>query len=73
MPRAKVSFIRFFFFFFLFLFFPLLHPLNLCVCDKLSYLYLCRQTGGRKATKMQRRLGFSIHDELDRLSSPSSS
>ncbi|KAF8152305.1 capsular associated protein [Crassisporium funariophilum] len=24
-----------------------------------------RQTGGRKATKTQRRLGFSIHDELD--------
>ncbi|KAJ3978026.1 glycosyltransferase family 69 protein [Lentinula raphanica] len=26
-----------------------------------------RQTGGRKATKTQRRLGFSIHDELQRL------
>ncbi|KAF7293173.1 Glycosyltransferase family 69 protein [Mycena chlorophos] len=25
-----------------------------------------RQTGGRKATKTQRRLGFSIHDELQR-------
>ncbi|KAF9466694.1 capsular associated protein [Collybia nuda] len=25
-----------------------------------------RQTGGRKATKTQRRLGFSIHDELKR-------
>jgi len=24
------------------------------------------QTGGRKATKTQRRLGFSIHDEMDR-------
>ncbi|THU98545.1 glycosyltransferase family 69 protein [Dendrothele bispora CBS 962.96] len=26
-----------------------------------------RQTGGRKATKTQRRLGFSIHDELQKL------
>ncbi|KAF8966818.1 glycosyltransferase family 69 protein [Flammula alnicola] len=26
-----------------------------------------RQTGGRKATKTQRRLGFSIHDEIQRL------
>ncbi|EAU83437.1 capsular associated protein [Coprinopsis cinerea okayama7 len=26
-----------------------------------------RQTGGRKATKSQRRLGFSIHDELEAL------
>ncbi|KAF8880128.1 cryptococcal mannosyltransferase 1-domain-containing protein [Mucidula mucida] len=26
-----------------------------------------RSTGGRKATKTQRRLGFSIHDELQRL------
>ncbi|KAF4588156.1 Cryptococcal mannosyltransferase 1 [Pleurotus pulmonarius] len=26
-----------------------------------------RQTGGRKATKTQRRLGFSIHDELHRV------
>ncbi|KAJ3516582.1 hypothetical protein NMY22_g14176 [Coprinellus aureogranulatus] len=26
-----------------------------------------RQTGGRKATKTQRRLGFSIHDELEAL------
>ncbi|KAF9073267.1 glycosyltransferase family 69 protein [Rhodocollybia butyracea] len=26
-----------------------------------------KQTGGRKATKTQRRLGFSIHDELQRL------
>jgi len=25
-----------------------------------------RQTGGRKATKTQRRLGFSIHDEMQR-------
>ncbi|KAF5331880.1 hypothetical protein D9611_008839 [Ephemerocybe angulata] len=25
-----------------------------------------RQTGGRKATKTQRRLGFSIHDELEK-------
>ncbi|KAF8582398.1 glycosyltransferase family 69 protein [Ramaria rubella] len=27
-----------------------------------------RQTGGRKATKTQRRLGFTIHDELERVS-----
>jgi hypothetical protein len=27
-----------------------------------------RQTGGRKATKTQRRLAFSIHNELDQLS-----
>ncbi|KDR66171.1 hypothetical protein GALMADRAFT_81191 [Galerina marginata CBS 339.88] len=26
-----------------------------------------RQTGGRKATKTQRRIGFSIHDEVQRL------
>ncbi|KAF8887026.1 capsular associated protein [Gymnopilus junonius] len=26
-----------------------------------------RQTGGRKATKTQRRLGFSIHDEVEKL------
>lgn len=33
-------------------------------CSTLLPLY--RQTGGRKATKTQRRLGFSIHDELHR-------
>ncbi|KAJ7074464.1 glycosyltransferase family 69 protein [Mycena amicta] len=31
------------------------------------FSHLTRQTGGRKATKTQRRLGFSIHDELQRL------
>jgi len=28
-----------------------------------------RQTGGRKATKTQRRLGFSIHHELEKQTS----
>jgi hypothetical protein len=52
------------------------------VCQEQRYVYIypasslqtndrCfrRQTGGRKATKTQRRLGFSIHDELQKLSS----
>ena len=63
MPRAKVSLICFFFFFFFFFILEL---------ELMSFLF-SRQTGGRKATKTQRRLGFSIHDELDRLSPPSSS
>jgi hypothetical protein len=27
---------------------------------------ICRQTGGRKATKTQRRLAYSIHEDLQR-------
>ncbi|KAF8882250.1 cryptococcal mannosyltransferase 1-domain-containing protein [Infundibulicybe gibba] len=36
------------------------------VCQEQRFVFLL-QTGGRKATKTQRRLGFSIHDELKRL------
>ena len=33
-----------------------------------THVYLRRSTGGRSATKTQRRLGFSIYEEVERLS-----
>ena len=44
---------------------PLTHSSTI-LCFNFFCVVLCRHTGGRKATKTQRRLGFSIYAELER-------